>query len=309
MRIAKILIASLIIFWCILPSLAEGYNVLVIPQSCVDTSYKYNIGNIDFEELLVKKFVTKMEDGDIAYAPTLSVLKISILNNPYLHKDGLKLMDNVNILSNAYGVPRVLLVSSKLEMQTASQQKALWEKLGLPVIIRPEENFRVVTSVKLLNTKDNEVIYNNIFYKNMSASDVKNIDAYYDELIPKVFETLRDSKQTHAIMVGSGVNIEVSDDKKSDYYEYEPMISSKTRLKTIGNTDKNILTKNTKVYNKKVKTDLEPKEQFDNNKAIEASKKAKNGFLFRFNVMNIDKIIDAIKNENNAKPKQYVVKN
>lgn len=216
MRIARIVIAFFIILSGIIPVFAEGYDILVIPVSVITTSKKCTVANVDIEDLLAKKIVDKMELESIAYSPNTNILKISIKNNSDFKHEALDCFENAKILSNSYGVPRVLLISSKIELINPDQQKKFWNKLDLPVLIQPESNMKLITTVTLYNGKDDEVVWSDTYYKklNLTGEGINNyntdsarltaIYAYYNELIPKIFENMKDSKQTHAIMVRSG---------------------------------------------------------------------------------------------------------
>ena len=191
------------------PSFSEGYNVLVIPQGCVETSSNTYIGNMNIEEMLAKKIIDRMEYTGTACSPTMQVLKISIMNNPDVSINKISPMANSKILSGAYGVPKVLLLSSRVELLNEHKQKRFWDKLELPVLTQSGSSSRVVTTVTLYNAKTDEVLWSDVYYKNIDSVSSGNtngeklayLNRYYDELIPRIFENIRDSKETHAIMV------------------------------------------------------------------------------------------------------------
>jgi hypothetical protein len=77
---------------------------------------------------------------------------------------------------------------------------------------------RLVTTVTLINAKNDEVIWSDVYYKdinligeginsyNTNGAKLSAINNYYDELIPKIFNNIKDTKETHAIMV-TGKNL------------------------------------------------------------------------------------------------------
>lgn len=309
MKIAQIILAIFTVFVISLSSFAEEYNFLVIPNSIIDTAHRTIIGKTDIEELLAKKFIDKLEASDTANAPTVNVLKISIINNPNFKYYAENPLDNAKIIANAFGISKVLIISSTTEVKNPAQQKEFWKKMGLPVITNPEPNVRVVTRVTMYNVKDDEVLYSDVFYKNlnftgtdinvydMGTPKLTAVNSYYEELIPKMFENVKDSKQTHAILLSStsGVqkNIVVTDEllpkksaKKSEEKEVKPVSTPSVPTTEV------VSVKHEKIVPaKKLQPDLEVKENFNENKQ---DKKEKKGLLakikdgMKFNVKIFD---------------------
>lgn len=215
MKTAKILIALTIMILCSMPVFAERYNVLVIPYCAIDTTRQNKMGNVDIEEMLARKFISKMENDGMANAPTINVLHISIKNNPNFIQNAENPMTNVRALAKSYGVSKVLLIMSSTEVQNPHQQKDFWTKLDLPVITHPETNMRLVTTVKMYDAKTDEVTWSDVYYKHVNKignvihdletpeDRLSAINSYYDELIPKVLDNIEGSKETHAIMLTS----------------------------------------------------------------------------------------------------------
>ena len=214
MKILQIIAIALIITFSRIPVFAGEYNVLVIPYCAIDTTRQNKMGHVDIEEMLARKFIAKMENDGMANAPTVSVLNISIKNNPNFVRNAADPMINVKALSKSYGVSRVLIIKSKTEVQNPNQQKVFWTKLDLPVITHPESNIRLVTTVTMYNAQSDSVIWSDVYYKQINkmgmigddesiTAKISAINDYYDELIPKVLDNIEGSKETHAIMLTS----------------------------------------------------------------------------------------------------------
>lgn len=214
MNILRIIVIALIIALCRIHVYAGEYNVLVVPYCAIDTTRQNKMGNVDIEEMLARKFIAKMENDGMANAPTVSVLNISIKNNPDFVRNAADPMINVKALSKSYGVPRVLIIKSKTEVQNPNQQKVFWTKLDLPVITHPESNIRLVTTVTMYNAQSDSVLWSDVYYKQINkmgslgddesiSSKISAINDYYDQLIPKVLDNIEGSKETHAIMLTS----------------------------------------------------------------------------------------------------------
>ena len=343
MKLARIIIAILFCFFTTTLSQAEEFTVLVIPNCVVDSAHKNIVGNVNIEELLARKFIIKLEDSDVAYAPTLQTIKISIKNNPQVTQNMNNPMGNMKILSGLYGVSNVLLISSKTAVQAASEQKEFWNKLNLPVISPNEANTKLITTVTLYNTKKDEVIWSDVFYHRISSiSGVKNnyekirvVNAYYDELIPKIINNMRSSKETHAIRVTSqeqvkkaskaftfnmiritGKNpdaISPSDKKLIDMIMNKtPNKSGKTHFfaKKNVNSTKQEIVKNTSEKKstavktaKKIKPNLEPKENVVSTKPKESFlSKLKNSVHLKYD--NLRQDYEANKRKNIAEQEQ-----
>ena len=319
MKTARLLIAIFIVFMGIIPAFAEGYNVLVIPYCAIDTSRRNTMGNVDIEEMLARKFISKMDKDGMANAPTMNVLKISIKNNPKVVPNSSEPMSNVRAIAKAYGVSKVLLIMSKTELQNASQQKNFWNKLDLPVITQSEANVKLVTTVTMYDAKEDEIMWNDVYYKKMNLigegnyesnkSKLAYINEYYDDLIPKVLMNIRDSKETHAIMLTS----EPQDVESEKKYEKENfLVAFWENLKNIFSQRQAAKEREkqaklaAKREQKKIKPDLNMKENFkEEERPSTLLTRFKDTFQFKFYVVKQDfKIKNIMKEfEDTSKPK------
>lgn len=212
---ALVMMFALIWFLSGIASYAAEYSVLVIPSGLVGVSKKNILGNTDIEELFARSIIKHLENAGMACAPTMSTLKISIRNNPNFVTQAVNPLNNAKILSKSYGISRIILVSSNIEVLNASKQKSVWNKLELPVITPMESNIRVVTTVTLLNTQTDDIIWSNVFYKNINCignginnyntneSKLGAITGYYDELAQKVISEMKEERDTRAIMINT----------------------------------------------------------------------------------------------------------
>ena len=192
---------------------ASGYNVLVIPSGVVGESHNHMFGKTDIEELLTRSIIWHMEDMEIANVPSIATLKISIKNNPNYNSNDTDSLNNLKAIAKSYGVNKVMLVTSKLEIQSNLEQKRFWNKLDLPVITPIDSNVRIVTKVKLLNPHTNEILWNDVYYKNTDTlgvgvngysnndSRLNAIMAYYDNLSVKILTDIKNNKEAKAVMV------------------------------------------------------------------------------------------------------------
>lgn len=214
-RISRIIIAILTIVFYSVPVMAAGYSILVLPDSIIDNRIKHTVSSVDIEELLARKFIDKLEYTGRDYAPTLRVLKISIKNNSDYKAIPENHLDNAKILSKSYGVPRVLVVSSKIEQK--NNRKQFNTKSDLPILTNQNSNVMVVTKLTMYNSKTNEVVWSDVYYKNIDPSvntDVNVINSYYDELIVKVLTSMKEAKETHAVMLSSNQKKAVENELK-----------------------------------------------------------------------------------------------
>ncbi len=198
------------------PVFAGEYKVLVIPNSCIDSTKKHTIDTVDIEELLSKKIINRMEDTGMACAPTIDILRISILNNPYYVQKAVNPINNAKIISNSYNVYKVILVSSKLEVISPVQQKEFWQKLNLPVISQHESNTQLVTTVTMYDMKSNQILWSDVYYQkvdqignninkyNDNKTKLTAVNNYYDKLANNVLRDLSETTTTSAILVKSG---------------------------------------------------------------------------------------------------------
>lgn len=262
-KIARILIAVFMVMTCISSVYAEGYNVLVIPDSYVRNINKHMVKSVDIEEMLVRKFITKMEDDGIAYAPTISVLRISIKNNSKFDKKLKDPMENIRAISKAYGVPKVLVIKTNTEMNNNSRQKMFWNRLDLPVLIPFEPNMRLITTVTMYNIKDDEVIWTDVYFKKLAVENnsvnLGDINNYYDQLIPKVFDNIKDSKETHAIMVNSSSDsVKITEEKMNPIKRFIENLKNRYAIREIERQEKLL---DEKVAEKKAKDELAAKKE------------------------------------------------
>ncbi|MCD8378147.1 MAG: hypothetical protein LUB59_05085, partial [Candidatus Gastranaerophilales bacterium] len=214
------ILSTLAIFIYGTVSHAEEYSVLVVPAGLVGINHNSSIGNTNIEEILARKLIKAFEYSKTACAPSMSTLKISIMNNSNFIPKAVNPINNTKIISKSYGVSKVVLISSKIEFQNALQQKSFWNRMEMPVLTPPEANIRIVTTVTMLNTASDDVIWCNVFYKNINCignginnyntteTKLSAINMYYDELTSKIIEELSYTKETSAIMLTSKVPVE-----------------------------------------------------------------------------------------------------
>ncbi len=267
--LSRIFIAFILTTTIFLPVMAEGYTALVIPNSSVVPKRINKVYNTDIEKLLARKIIDKMEKAGSDYAPTLDVIRISIINNSDFNKNSKEPMENVKTLSKAYGIAKVVLISSKTEIISANEQKEFWNKMNLPVLTQPEANIKVTTTIKLYNSKTDEIIYSDVFYKklNVTGNDLNNeqrklcaLNEYYDELLPRLFDGMKESKETHAKIISTSDVPKIKTNEATPVLMYKPIIKEKTSEKT--------------TITRKVKPDLAVKEN------VTAEKKE--GFMTKF---------------------------
>lgn len=209
MKLARIFMAMLFCLFTTTLSQADEYSIIVVPVCSVSSTPSVKIGNVNIEELLAQKFITKAESLGTANAPTISELRISIKNNPNIVLSKDDYISNAKMLSEAYGVPVILLLSSGTKMQDSVEQKTFWQKLNMPVITQQEPTTKLVTTLTLVNAKSNEVIWSDIYYHKIESNiyslndkeKLSMINSYYDELVPRILGNMRSTKETHAIML------------------------------------------------------------------------------------------------------------
>ena len=195
---------------------SEGYSILVIPAGAAGISSPAPLlGNANVEEILSDKLIKYLEETNTAYAPLLGILKLSIKNNSNFIPNAVNPLNNAKIISKSYGVSKVILVSSKLEVQDRASQKSFWNKMELPVIIQQESDLLLITSVTFLDTRSDDILWHNIFYKNINCIDnrinhynttnlkLNAVDIYYDKLAQNIINDLKETKETHAIMINN----------------------------------------------------------------------------------------------------------
>lgn len=192
---------------------AAGYNMLVMPNGLVGATRKSILGTTDIEETLTIRLIKYLDENNIACSPSLSTLKLSVKNNANCIQNPKNVKNNIHAISKAYGVYKVLVISSKIEVQSATKQKAYWTKLDLPVITPPESNIKIITNISLINTQTNETLWNNVFYKNINcignginnynsdASKLNAINNYYNTLAIKIIDEIKANKNLKSIMV------------------------------------------------------------------------------------------------------------
>ena len=295
--LSRIFIAFILTTISILPVLAEGYTALVLPNSSVSPKVVNRVDNTDIEKLLARKIIDKLEKTGMDYAPTLNVLRISIINNANYNSNSIEPMNNVKAIAKAYGISKVILVSSKTEILSAGQQKEFWNKMNLPVITPSESGVKVTTTVTLYNSKTDEVIYSDVFYKklNVIGNDVSNehkklsaINDYYDELLPRLFDEIRDSKETHAKIISGASLQETSNTDATPVMMYKPVTREKDTTKTI----------------KKVKPEQTVKKNISTEKKERLAERIKNGLKTRTPKQAKVKVVK----ETEQKTKPYVVR-
>lgn len=201
------------IFFCTPTANSEGYSILVIPSGFVGKSSGNMLADKNIEDILAQNLIKYLDENDIAYAPKLNVMRLSIRNNSKLLPETSEPAENIKIISKSYGVSKVLLVSSNVEQYKISSQKYFWNKLGLPVIIPQETGSRIVTTVTYIDTSANNILWQDIFYKNINdisektnphninVSRINSATVYYDELAQDIVKNFKGTKETHAIMI------------------------------------------------------------------------------------------------------------
>lgn len=214
----RVLIILLSLFLSGSALFAAEYNILVIPAGLVGIPNKTTLANSDIEEILTRNIINKLEFDNIACAPNMSTLKISIKNNPNFISKAINPINNAKIISKSYGISKIILVKSNIEVISAAKQKELWKKMELPVVTPLESNIRLVTTVTLLNTQNDNIIWSNVFYKNINCignginnynsneTKLSAITKYYDDLSIRIIEEIRECKDTSAIMVNTKSN-------------------------------------------------------------------------------------------------------
>ena len=210
-KFCSIIIAFFVIFIGITSSAFAGeYKVIVIPNSFIDCSaQKSLVEKVSIEEILTNKIIYQLESSGLACAPTPDILKVAILNNPYVSKDA-PALENAKAISDSYNVSKVIIVESNLVLQNTSQQKEVWNKFNLPVISQTDDCYQVVTTVTMYDMKTKEALWNDVcFHKLCRASEginsvkLSSLTSYYDSLIGHFIKDLKTIASTSAVVVNN----------------------------------------------------------------------------------------------------------
>ena len=309
-----ILLVILILLMGVMPCLAQGYDILVIPYSAINANSKNTQGGVDLEEMFARKVINQLERGGMANAPEVNVLKVSIKNNSK-YDPSKDLMENIKVMAKAYGVNKVIVVCSKTDFINDSKQQNLWEKLDLPVITQPNSNMQIVTRVTMYNAREDEIAWSDVYYKHLDATaeNIQNkeklmaVNSYYDDLIPKMFSNIIATKETHAIML-------TSEPDEDDFADENPVVSFIENLKKsmaerqakkfMENEKKEKLAKSAvKPEAKKPVPDLSFQGDKEDAKKVSIFEKIMKTFQFKFYVVKQDLKLDNIKSELGIKEK------
>lgn len=181
-----------------LPVFGQDYSVIILPNSSINPSQKTVIGDYNCDEALTTGVISNLKKLS-KNAPELAVLK----------KDTQSLIitkENLKSVSDIYEVKKILIIGSEIDSKTSLQQRSLWQKLDVPIITQPDISKKIVTSVSLINAETNEVIWSNLYYKNIvptskqsDQSDLKtDIEKYYELLAIKISEDISKTNEINA---------------------------------------------------------------------------------------------------------------
>lgn len=191
------------------PTFAGEYKVIVLPNSTIDVSHKNKVNNVDIEEMLAKKVINRMEEQGLACAPTLNILRIGIINNPYFSPNASNPMNNAKIISKSYNVPKVLLISSKVIVKTPAQQREFWKSLNIPALTSAESDLRLITTATMYDMKTDQVLWSDVYQQKMGKTSegvhsikLAKVNSYYDKITDRMLEDLKTTTSTSAILVG-----------------------------------------------------------------------------------------------------------
>ena len=210
----RFIISTLLLFIIGLstPAISGEYKVLIIPNSSIDLTKKNTISNSDIEEILAKKIISKLDETGTACAPTLDILRISILNNPYFVPKTSNPINNAKIISSSYNVPKVIVVSSKVVVKNPNQQKEYWNNMKIPAISQIEPNYQLVTTVTMYDMKTDQILWSDVYNRNLNkvsegknAIKIASVNSYYDEITNKLVSDLKTTKSTSAILVSDKI--------------------------------------------------------------------------------------------------------
>ena len=156
-----------------------------------------------------------------------------------------------------------MVIKTTTAMSSNSQQKMFWNRLDLPVLIPFEPSMKLSTTVTMYNIKDDEVIWSDVYYKKLAVRNngvsLEDINNYYDELIPKVFNNIKDSKETHAIMVNAPSDFaKVSEEKMNPIKQFIENLKNRYAIREIERQEKLL---EEKVAEKKAKEEREAKRE------------------------------------------------
>lgn len=191
------------------PTFAGEYKVIVLPNSTIDVSHKNKVNNVDIEEMLAKKVINRMEEQGLACAPTLNILRIGIINNPYFSPNASNPMNNAKIISKSYNVLKVLLISSKVIVKTPAQQREFWKSLNIPALTSAESDLRLITTATMYDMKTDQVLWSDVYQQKMGKTSegvhsikLAKVNSYYDKITDRMLEDLKTTTSTSAILVG-----------------------------------------------------------------------------------------------------------
>ena len=277
--------------------------MLVIPNGLIGATRKSILGTTDIEETLTIRLIKYLDENNIACSPSLSTLKLSVKNNANCIQNQKNVSNNIHAVSKAYGVYKVLVISSKIEVQSATKQKAYWTKLDLPVITPPESNIKIITNISLINTQTNETLWNNVFYKNINcignginnyntdASKLNAINNYYNTLAIKIVDEIKTNKNLKSIMVITKPN---NNDK---IYSIKPVSSKNVEPQTIKEQKTSTTNINTSKPTEKNNIDMQKLNTVKPNLNMHETIKPKQDNIFKVLKNNIQLKYDNIRQE------------
>lgn len=192
------LLLFIVIFGFTSVSFAGEYKLVVIPNNLIDSSEaKSTIEKISIEDILTQKIINQLDLYDSIGVPTLDILRIAVLNNPYIAKTS-DPIENAKMIADSYNVSNVVIVNSKLVLHNTSQQKEIWNKFNLPVLNQLEDCYQVVTTIIMYDMKTKEPVWNDVcFHKLSRASDgmssikFSTVNLYYDNLVHNFVKELK----------------------------------------------------------------------------------------------------------------------
>ena len=166
-------------------SLAGDYGAVVCPFSYLKKTDNNVLYSKNLEEIFANDLIDELSGVKKFNAPTTKSLKNTFATNPQINS-GLDTDEKIKLLAKVYGANRVIKVVSRYEIKSLNSNlnsKAL-EKMTL---IKDDTTIRLRTDVCLIDVSDNNVVWNNTYFKSVNFESVNNKDLsvltnYYEKL-------------------------------------------------------------------------------------------------------------------------------
>ena len=197
-----VLLIGMSVFFAV-PVFAQDYSVIVLPDSLTNSNKTESV-KTNYDKILADKIISEINVKSKSAAPKLNDIK------PLVNTIDSK---NLKTFADSYNAKKILVIKSSVETMKSSQQE-VQKTPSVPMIVGMGMSKKMVTKAVLYDVNSNQIVWEDVFFKNLSfdlnpndekiSEDV--VQKYYEELSKKIIENIPLDKDIHKVSLFKKTN-------------------------------------------------------------------------------------------------------